>query len=251
MKFQENEFSSPALALGILALRVLNEAGPMSLDALSLELGGSKSSLLRHLRTLEQLGLVAQRSRFEWAAKMTLVSNVGLEGEAERFRRRLMDEVAAASGLTVEWYRGVAEGMALRDQRLAARELQVVARTGFLRSWGEEVDAVARLGYAFDSAAPVPEGDFWRYSRNGHRREIQAATVVRAVRLAAREGAASDRAFNSNLVRRSAVAVRFRGEYLGVMAVAEPFSFDSANPSDSFIPLMRKAMADANSVFGH
>lgn len=248
MEFQDKDFITPALALGILALRTLNDTGPMSLDALSKSVGSAKSSLLRHLRTLEQLGLVEQRSRTEWAAKMMLVANVGLAGEQDRFRTGLMDAVSGATGLTVEWYRGVEEGMALRDQRLGGGEIQVMARPGFLRAWGEEVDAVARLGYAFDPAAPQPDGDFWRYSRNGHRREIQTATVARAVRMTRSEGAAADRAFNSNLVRRAALAIHFRGEYLGVLAVAEPFSFQASSSSDALILHIRKALDHANFI---
>ncbi|MCC5845872.1 MAG: helix-turn-helix domain-containing protein [Verrucomicrobia bacterium] len=248
MKYQDQEFSSPALAQGIEALNTLNALGPMSLEALSQQVGGSKSSLWRHLRTLAQLGLVEQRSRSEWAALRMLVANVGLEGAKDAFRKGLMDAVAAATGLTVEWYRGMAEGMALRDQRLAETEVRVVARPGFLRSWGEEVDAVARLGYAFDPEAPVPEGDFWRYSRNGHRRGIQAATVVRAVRMASRERVSADRAFNSNLVRRSAIAVFYQGAYLGVLAVAEPYSFQSAREPHDIIHLLKTEVNHADSV---
>lgn len=228
---------------------MLNAAGPMSLDDLSQHLGGSKSSLLRHLRTLEQLGLVAQRSRSEWAARMVLVPNVGLDEAEERFRTDLMDAVSAETGFTVEWYRGGAEGMGLRDQRLSDEEVRVAARPGFLRAWGGEVDAVARLGYAFDPAAPDPAGDFWRYSRNGHRRSITAATVVRAVRRARRDGGAADRAFNSNLVRRSAVAVHWRGTYLGVMAVAEPYSFQASPAPGVLLNQLKKEVNHANSLY--
>ncbi len=249
MKYQEQEFSSPALAQGIEALNTLNALGPMSLEALSQQVGGSKSSLWRHLRTLAQMGLAEQRSRSEWAALRMLVPNVGLEGAKEAFRAGVMEAVAAATGLTVEWYRGVGEGMALRDQRLAEAEVRVVARPGYLRAWGEEVDAVARLGYAFDPEAPEPEGDFWRYSRNGHRRGIQTATVVRAVRMASRERVAADRAFNSNLVRRSAAAVFYEGAYLGVLAVAEPYSFQAAREPNDILQLIKKEMNHANSIY--
>ena len=249
MKFRDYDFSSPALALGIQVLQVLNASGPMSLDELTRILGGSKSSLLRHLRTLAKLGLVEQRSRTAWGARSRLVPNVGLSEARERFRSDLMDAVAEASGFTVEWYQGLAEGMMLRDQRLGRAEVHVVARPGFLRPWGGEVDAVARLGYAFDPSAPAAEGPFWRYSRNGQRREIQVSTVLRAVRAVRRAGMASDRAFNTNLVRRSAVAVRYGEDYLGVLAVAEPYSFHGARAPDTLLDLITRELNHANSLY--
>ncbi len=239
---------SPALAQG---LRLLQEPALRegeTLEALSRGLGLPKSSVLRHLRTLEDLGCVRRLPDLRWQAQMRLVSASPLEDAGETMRRILMERVREETGWTVEWYRGTSEGMELRDQRLAEGEIRVVARPGYVRRWGEELDAVARLGYAFDPAAGQPEASFWGYRRNGQRTEWSAAQVHKQISEAAGKGWAADTAFNSNAVRRSALLVRHAGQYLGVLAVAEAFSFSETPPVSTTVKTLQSLLQHAYSL---
>lgn len=224
---------TPALQHGIAILMQLERDGPATIPELLRVSGIPRSSLLRYLQTLESLGMVGRDSDRRWRARMRLLPVPSPDVAFGEIRRGLMEEAARRTGLTVEWYRGQAEGMALLDQTLSDGDVRVVARPGFLRRWGEEVDAVLRLGYAADPSAPAVSGSFWRYSRNGHRRSLAEATVRRAVRMAAREGVAADSAFNSNTIRRAAAVARHGGSYQGVLALAEPFRFEALySPSE-------------------
>lgn len=230
---------SPALANGLEAITILQQEGPLLLEGLVRRMQLPKTSVLRYLRTLEQIGIVSRSPDLRWVALRALTDLHAPDVAFDEVRRTLMETAARESGLTVEWYRGSRDGMALRDQRLAGGDVRVVARPGYLRVWGDEVDAVTRLGYAFDPAAPAIDGTFWRYSRNGVRRSLTAGTVQRAVTLASHKGVAADRAFNSNTIRRAAIVLRFHEIYQGILAFAEPFSFHPRHTPTSLKSLLQ------------
>jgi len=238
MVTKNDDYPSPALASGLEILKLLQSAGPLTQDALVRSMNIPRTSLLRHLRTLELWGAAERDPHRNWVAKMGLMNLDAPDLAFDQTRRTLMRAAMERSGLTVEWYRGHEGGMALRDQVLAGGDVRVVARPGYLRSWGGEIDAVTRIGYAFDPAAPAPAGEFWRYSRNGFRRTVAENTVRRAVRLAAREGVAADQHFNSNTIRRAAIVLRQNNVYQGVLTLAEPFSFNPVHSPSTLKTLL-------------
>lgn len=224
MQIASCEVPSPALSRGIAVLVALNTRGELSLEELARSLDLPKASVFRLLSTLVSLGLVRKNAGKAYESLWGLQPLNPPALQCREWALSSLVELSERCGETCEWYEPGAEGMMLVAQHQPERELRVQARPGFIRRWGGELEAVARLGYAFAKCAPAPVSAE-AYGKDGVLSKLSLSAVRGRIVAAARDGAALDHAFNSNGVRRAAVAVRTNGEFAGVLAVAQVFRF--------------------------
>ncbi len=214
--------SAPALRRGIAVLRLLAAQGPFSLEEIARETGFPKSSLLRILRALVDLDLVARpASTKQYRATAQLVPlRVSGRAFAEALGRTL-ETLAADTGQTAEWYVPGPDGMVMVRRAEPSRgEIWVMARIGFLRPWRGELDAPAALGLAFFREMPSG-GGWWTYDAKRARMRLKRTDVARRIARARADESMADPHCNPNGVRRTSALVRHRDEPAGVLALAE------------------------------
>lgn len=232
MKSNPSTALVPAFARGLALLRLLAEKGPLAMEAVAKDLALPRTTAFRLLETLRVLGHAerdpARRYRLIWSFRPMADTQAAFETQLPTTMTRL----AGALGVTIEWYEPAAIGLVLlRQQRPTEGEVHVAARPGFVRDWQSELDAVARLGHAFADGSPSlkPGGRFFR--RNGVASRLTLAEARTLVANAKRTGTTADSAFNTNGVRRAAVAVcRPDGHFAGVLAAAASLNFDPRAP---------------------
>lgn len=235
------ETSAPALSRGLAVLLALEEGEPRALEDLTRALALPKASVFRLLETLQEIGLVQKTADKRYEALCALRP---LRDQREVFRRRMSGKLpglCAALSVTIEWYEPSAEGMVLIDQSIPEAEVRVQARPGFVRQWGGEFDAVARLGYAFDPAAPPPVG-LRGHVRDGVLEALSAGMARRMRETARKEGTARDDFLNSNGVRRQALAVFDGAVFRGVLAAAEAARFPRAARGPDLFPALQSIL---------
>jgi DNA-binding IclR family transcriptional regulator len=221
----------PALARGLAVWRLLAQEGPLPLEPVRERLGLPKASCYRLLETLCRLGYARRDStrayRLLWELRPLADPGLALRGRVEALLPGLAQRLQA----TVEWWEPRAAGLVLELQSGSdSGEVQVKARPGFLRRWGEELDAVARLGYALAAEAPPLASTLQHHRRNGVKEHCPQAAAQRLVATARARGWASDPRFNANGVRRHAVAVRRSDALAGILAAAELHRFGPTRP---------------------
>lgn len=241
--FARAETEAPALARGLAVLTALGVRSPLSLEALSADLSLPKASVFRLLGALQEIGLVRKNPEKGYEALCVLRA---LADEPSQYRERVerkLPEICRAAGATAEWYEPAREGMRLVSQNLPDTEVRVQARPGFIRRWSEEFDAVARLGYAFDPQAPAPER-LRQYVSDGVKEKISKKDALSCVAEARNENAASDLHYNTNGVRRCAVAAVENGVFRGVIALAEAFHFSRSKCEGRYLDLLKKSLLE-------
>jgi Transcriptional regulator len=235
MKLQppaEKESSAPALTRGLEIVRLLAEENPLSLERIAASLSIPKASALRLLNTLQDMGILLRRSDKRYEALWKLAP---VQSHLDSFRSQLeprMQALTMETGSTVEWYEPKADGMQLILQKNPEKELCVIARPGFLRDWHTEFEAVIRLGHAFADQAPTLESSEY-YSQNGLLEAVDTPFIQQAIQSIKAEPSTYDSAFNTNGVRRFAVAAFApeTNQFLGVLAIAEVYHFtEQADP---------------------
>jgi DNA-binding IclR family transcriptional regulator len=239
--------AAPALSRGLAILDLLDDGRACSLDQVASALKLPRASVFRLLETLEQHGRIERlpdKGGYRSLVRITPRDD-GAE-ETRRAVRQALVRLAERSPWTSEWYEGLPEGMILRDRREPTGvEVRVSAREGFCRSWIGELEAVARLGWAFFrelAGHPViRRGTFWIYGkRDGYPTPLDPAEARRMVDEARARGWALDGRFNTNGVRRAArVITEPNGPPLGVLAIAESFQFGKRKPTRSMIEALQ------------
>jgi DNA-binding IclR family transcriptional regulator len=239
--FSRADTAAPALNRGLAVLAALGTDSPLSLEVLASRLKLPKASVFRLLGTLQQIGLVRKTPEKSYE---TLCILRPLADARVRFREnigKLLPELCRRAGGTVEWYEPSTLGMELIGQANPDREVRVQVRPGFVRRWGEEFDAVARLGYAFAAEAPSLAG-LHGYVSNGVIEKISRKRAEELRTEAGRREEAADAVFNANGVRRCAVAALENGEFRGVLALAEVYQFSAPARPEGFLSELRAAL---------
>lgn len=240
--FCHAETPAPALGRGLAILAALGQDSPQSLESLVTRLKLPKASVFRLMATLETLGMVRRtpQKTYEplWQLQPATDPLTLLRNRLEARMPALCEE----SRCTIEWYEPGPEGMRLVLQKNPESELCVKVRPGYVRPWGDELEAVSRLGYAFypDAPDPVPMD---HYPTNGEKHPLPLAKVRAQIALARREENAFDPAYNSNAVRRFAVAVIEDGQFSGVLALAEAYHFTQRPGADTRFRQLRSLLA--------
>ena len=213
------QLPAPALARGLCLLEQLATDGQASLETLAKRNGWPKSSTLRYLQTLSELGAVRQHPEtLHWHGEMQLRPLTGrLPSSLELLRARL-PLLANETGHCAELYRVGSRMVSLVDRAEPdASEIQLNARIGFKRDL-RELDATSSLFFAFCTASPPADMWWWQ---DGER--VSVSAEVRDCHLAKVQtaGVSVDHAFNENGVRRFAVPVQEGGSLIGILAVAQ------------------------------
>lgn len=213
--------SAPALQRGIQILRLLEPGDALTLEAVAARTAIPKASALRLLQTLQEMRLVDRRPDKSFVSRARLVPV--RDGQTQMTSRiaESLRRLCAATGHTAEWYVPSEQGMILvQRQEPDSQQVHVVARIGFVRAWHDELDAVACVGIAFGGHGDRGLSGFWVYDANGNRSSLTARQAQDMLSAARRDRMAMDRTYNTNGVRRTAVAVACGDELLGVLAVA-------------------------------
>ncbi|QYY36367.1 helix-turn-helix domain-containing protein [Ruficoccus sp. ZRK36] len=236
LSFCEAETAAPALNRGLGILAALAQSAPQSLEALASSLKLPKASVFRLLGALETVGMIRKTAQKTYEPLWSLQPAADARTLLRHRLEPRMAELCASTGCTIEWYEPDAEGMRLILQKNPESELCVKARPGFIRHWGEQIEAVARLGYAFYQKAPEP-GSMQLFVKNGESEVLSLKKVTALIEAARRENTAADLPYNDNGVRRFAVAVHDpeSGDFLGVLSLAEAYHFTERPGADSYL----------------
>jgi len=227
--------SAPALSRGLAVLATLGERSPCSLEALSSELSLPKASTLRLLDTLEAIGLIHRRPDKRYAPLWELQPVGDTRANFRQVLQRRMDDLCRKLGQTIEWYEAADDGMQLVLQSIPQTEVAVRARPGFIRDWSKEFEAVTRLGVAFAKQAPRVNTST-AYLANGQLQTLSKEQIQAQLASAESKKQAFDKAYNTNGVRRLAVAVFDSSDtFMGVLALAEVFRFGKRPSSTSLL----------------
>ncbi len=214
----------PGLERGVTLLQLLGDGLHATLDDLARETNYPKSSILRILETLKNLGLVSRdEATREYFALQRLVPLRMMDQDFDSALRTSLQQIAESLGFTAEWYVPVAEGMVLvRRAEPFQGGAQVMAHVGFLRPWNEQLEAVACLAHAWRPEAPplVKQGLF-SYLADGEARPLSLKAAQMRIQHAGRDGFSRDVAFNDNGVRRTACVVLHDDALAGILAIAE------------------------------
>lgn len=241
-----NKYSAPALERGIEALKLLNVEGPLPLEKLSGFSGIPKSSMLRIMQTLEQMGMVQRdpaSKRFE--ATVALVPRKENDRIIRTALLKCMQELSREVSLTVEWYVPHSGRMMLTDRYEPEDKLvNVKAKIGFERLLGSELEAVARVSLA--SGVKMPEkASFWVHDGNGGKKELEIMEAEKMINESGKKLADMDIGYNPYGVRRYAAPVRKTdGELIGVLALAESYSSENDKHIKQRLETLKKAVSD-------
>ena len=216
----------PGLSRGVQVWRVLCDQGEASLEQVTQRTGFPKASVLRMLQTLCALQLVDRSEQTGlYRATARIVYSSGPAPELEARVRRTLEQLSATLHVTAEWFEPGEEGLLLSMRESPAEaEVTVKARSGFMRKWNDELEAVASLGYAFWPAAPKTRSSLWIYDPRGRRVKLTPAESKARIDKARATGTAVDTCYNSNGVKRIAAAVVRNGNLVGVLALACAFT---------------------------
>lgn len=226
--------SAPALTRGVAILEHLSAVESDSLDGITRTLDFPKSSTLRLLETLCTLGLVERSEAKTYRALKHLIDARSGDDRFEALLVAELKHLVASTGETAEWYLPSHVGLTIVRQLRAEGEVAVLAKAGFVRCWGEELDAVAMLGYAHSEYAPKTLSGLSGHTSNGHREKLSAADIRQRMTELNKGVRAVDLFFNQNGVRRLAVALFNDGELMGVLAIATIHRFGH-EPADDFV----------------
>ncbi len=226
MKHQTEKFPAPALEKGLRSLKALIQGGPMNLKELSVETEIPKASLLRIMRTLQQLDMTARDDSDK--TFRSLVRIVPFSSKSERARRKIFDSLVHLTGetaKTTEWFVHSRDSMVITERFEPDQPVvQVKARIGFARKLKGELDAVARVALAFLEDTDC-SGPFWVYTK-GEKSDISTREAQQQIEQVRVRGHALDAEYNSNGIRRYAVPVLHTGSssLLGIISIAEYFT---------------------------
>jgi len=236
--------TSPAFTRGMAVLALLDSKPRQTLDEIARAVKLPKASAFRLLESMQQAGLVRKTPAKQYVPLWVLRPATN-ERVLYRDRiRGILSELATQTGCTAEWYESESSGLKLVVQQRSEGELQVSARPGYIRLWGEEMDAVACLGYAFDVAAPQPAKTLRAYEANGRKRPLLLKRALERIAKARTDSHAWDAFYNTNGVRRFAVAVMDNQTFRGVLALAEGFHFlEKKSSPEFFIQKITKALS--------
>jgi DNA-binding IclR family transcriptional regulator len=215
----------PGLYRGVQVWRRLCEADAASLDQLAVQTGYPKASVLRMLKTLCDLQLVERSDGGLYRAVARIASSEGAGRDFEQAVFQTLEKLSAELSVTAEWFEPDAQGLLL-TQRCSPpeAEVHVKARSGFVREWGGELDAVAVLGYAFYTDVPSGRSKLLTYGPQGQPVILSAADARARIAAARRTRVVVDSCYNSNGVKRIAAAVLRQGELVGVLSLALAFT---------------------------
>ena len=204
--------------------------GPQSLDAIARSLGYPKSSLLRILDTLiDQKAATRDPGTGGYYATVMLAPQTA--NGYRVFQHQLvqaLERMAETTGCTAEWYVPQQEAMVLvRREEPREGEVKVMARTGFIRPFTGELEAVACLGTAWIKGQAVQKGVYASYDEEGKKIRLSAAFVRKKVEQASKQGYVADKVYNSHGVRRMACVVLDNGQVTGILALAESIRPDT------------------------
>src|SRR5690606_19386768 len=130
------------LARGIETLRIMTHCPALSLDDLARRTHYPKSSLLRILETLAQMGLVERDdSTKTYYALQRLIPIRHMDADFPSRLNAALIDLSASFQFTAEWWIHSDEGMVLIERvDSPTGGAQVLARVGFLRQWNDEYD---------------------------------------------------------------------------------------------------------------
>ncbi len=215
----------PGLYRGVKVWQQLCATDRASLDQLSVQTGYPKASVLRMLKTLCDLQMVERGGDGLYRAIARMVGSEGAGPDFEQAVFRTLEKLSASLNSTAEWYDPDPRGLLL-TQRCAPpdAEVRVKARTGFVREWGDELEAVAAQGYAFFSAAPAGRAKLWIYDQLGMKSVLSANDARARIHAARCAGVLADENYNNNGVKRIAAAVMRGGKLAGVLSLSMVFT---------------------------
>ncbi|OGV65152.1 MAG: hypothetical protein A3K19_26830 [Lentisphaerae bacterium RIFOXYB12_FULL_65_16] len=229
MKNRNEQVPVPGLKRGVAVLRLLEDGHPARLEDLAARSGLPRASLLRLLETLAAMGLVVRdpgSKRYRGLARVMPLSDGTASWRA--VLAGVLARLAEATGQTAEWYEPSSEGLVLTERAESALgQVHVRARVGFLRTWTEELESVACIGWAFHQPADSALPAFWEWSAKGKQAKIPPKVAARRVAQARQSRFRMETNYNHNGVRRMAVAVLQKGKLRGVLALAQCFTPDA------------------------
>jgi DNA-binding IclR family transcriptional regulator len=215
----------PALQRGIALHRALERRGEATLDTLAAECHIPKASALRLLRTLVDLGMAHRNPStrtYRPAMRLVPLTSPGID-----FARRVADaleHLARSTGYTAEWYVQAPEGMVLtRRHEPESQQVHVVAQIGFVRTLDGELDAVAAAALAAGVAELAPKARYWSYGQDGIRTMLSRPQARHIVAETFTRGFSFDPHFNTNGVKRVAVAVMAGAAAAGILSLAHGY----------------------------
>lgn len=240
----------PGLYRGIQVWKNLCGAGEASLDQLAGKTGYPKASILRMLKTLCDLQLIERDDSsglYRPIARIAFANGTGPDVTKAVFRT--LETLSSQLKVTAEWFKPSLEGLLL-TQRAAPSdtEVQVQARTGFLRTWGAELDAVAVMGYAFYSETPPSRSKLWSYDSQGEPLVLSATEARSRISEARLSRAAQDLHYNTNGVKRIAAAVIREGSLTGVLSLACAFTPSLKTQQTQFIKTLHQSATELQSI---
>lgn len=191
---------APALARGVRLIEQLARDGQAPLELLAGRNGWPKSSVLRCLQTLEDLGVVERDADTRhWIARRRLAPVLPEASSRLDAARHRLPALAEAAGHCAELYRASPEGLELVDRADPVdSEIRVHARVGFRRDL-RELDATSAVYFAFTGAKPPRAMWAWKH---GRKRKVSAPERDRRLQQVRETGLAADSEFNENGVRR-------------------------------------------------
>lgn len=235
--FLQTQSHAPALNRGLALIALLSEGGPENLENLTKAIGLPKASVFRLLQSLEKVGCIAKRENKYYEALWRLEPCQSPTNRVVAQLDRLLPELVNQCQHTVEWYTPTPQGLRLERQLHPDSEVHVIIRPGYIRPWAPELDAVTTLGYAFYTNAPIPAAGLKAYQTNGKLSKLTKSQIQQQISSAKKSGSHADSNYNSNSVRRAAVAVLddSNNELIGIIAVAQYFQFEESTPIDQLI----------------
>lgn len=212
---------APALVHGLDLLQRLRGQWK-SLDVLAQETGLAKSSLLRLLDTLVELGLVQRDAQTKaYQGLMRLVPVTETQTDFHDLVRTELAQLCDTCEQTAEWWEPREQGMTL-CQRAAKSdsEVQIRARIGAV-VLAQKLEAVALLGRSCFGIHPPRDARCFTWDDTG-KQVFPPVKQVKALLDEARSGHWVDRQPNAIGVRRIAQVIRHETGLVGVLCLAVP-----------------------------
>jgi len=197
--------AAPALTRGLVLLAWLGEQGGGSLEQLARSTGYPKSSLLRLLQTLEQMGAVSCDPSTKRYTPLVRIMDIAGRQDQHRLFQRQMTELCERLGHSLEAYRWTGQGLMMVNRwEPDSAGVRAVARVGYVRNLCE-LDCLSLIYRTQINPDYRGRSGCWSWDERAQRVTLCSRDISPRLDEARKQTVLVDPGINPNGVRRYAV----------------------------------------------
>ena len=235
--------SAPAIIYAFKIIEFMTEGVEYRIQDIVREIGAPKSSILRYMNTLENIGVIWKNPvNRTYKINIRIVANSEEDPIFELKRKAAMQELCNLTKRTVEWFEPSDEGMVLRD-RISPPENTVSAKVGIGNTllWKNLLDSVRILAasHIFHNKS-LNNVETQKYVSHGVLVQVSPAEAHELLEEAKKEKVMADEFCNTHGTRRISAVIEKAGKFVGVLSVIEVVLHPNVAKNLDYLPALKK-----------